>query len=262
MMIRLLIILFMACSAFADTLQMRISTNGVETFSGFSDPFTNAACVATFAGYDAAVQSDGSGQYVELGFKKEWTTIEFDMVCDPAMFDGINRYLTSAGSSDRIVADAVGRVFIQRNGVSGELSNNIYFTAGRHVYRIEVDGTSVRFYRDSTLVETIINGSFNTSNLNRLRVLFGNDFSSSWQSFVGVIYSITIDDSVVLIPTANGGFYDRVSANLFFNAGSGSLSTVWGSPNESFYVNHFCGRRSRFFLLSFMHPPGGGRKSI
>ena len=225
---RLLITLLLLtglCRAETTYLEIDSAVPSVTFSGGFEDNFTNVPFVVDFPGYDAAVSSDGSGQYIDLGVvpttntvveircRWNWVSGENSMLAYSSADDG--RYFISAISSSTI-RFGYGNGFGDFN--VGDISSfATYLISGGLLYR---DGILI-IDKSGNAFGSTISLSLLARNSNGSKTSFSSadvEYFRAWQSG-----TLILD----MIPTANGGFYDRVNQKLYFNDGAGTLTTTY-----------------------------------
>lgn len=214
--------------------------------------------------YDAQIaylESTGT-QYIDTGFKpNQDTRIVATMQCVTSTSYG---RLFGSGTYNTLNSIMID----YETGITGTLhikyGNNSNWTNVSSIYGdYEIhtyDFSKNNFYLDNELVSSNTYSAFqNTSNLGIFTYINGNNVGQSAEFFVGRLYSFRIYDNDVLvrdyIPVRVGeiGYlYDKVSGELFSNAGTGNFTL--GDDLSNININGFVSPFRRRLLSTYRAP--------
>ena len=212
--------------------------------------------------YDAQVvylESTGT-QYIDTGFKpNQDTRIVATMQCvtstNYGRLFGCGKYSTLNSVMIDYETGITGTLHIKYgNNSSWTTISSVHGDYETHTY----DFNKNNFYLDSELVSSNTYGAFqSTSNLGIFTYINGNNVGQSTEFFIGRLYSFQIYDNDVLIRDfipvrvgQEGCLYDKVSGELFSNAGTGNFI----SGNDFLNINGFVSPFRRRLLSTYRAP--------
>lgn len=179
----------------------------------------------------AYIESTGT-QYIDTGFKpNQDTRIVATMQCVTSTNYGRLFGCGTYNSLNSVMTDyevgITGTLCIKYGNKASWTTTSIHGDYEKHTY----DFNKNNFYLDNELVSSNTYGAFqSTSNLGIFTYINGNNVGQSTEFFIGRLYSFQIYDNDVLvrdyIPVRvgqEGCLYDKVSGELFKNAGTGDF---------------------------------------
>lgn len=209
----------------------------------------------------AYLESTGT-QYIDTGFKpNQDTRIIATMQCVTS-----TSYGRLFGSGTR---NSLNSIMIDyETGITGTLhvkyGNNSNWTNVSSIYgdyeTHTYDFNKNNLYIDRKLVSSNTYGTFqSTSNLGIFTYINGNYVGQSTEFFIGRLYSFQIYDNDVLVRdyipvrvNETGYLYDKVSKELFSNAGTGDF--ILGNDLSNINVNGFVSSFRRRLLSTYRAP--------
>jgi len=185
------------------------------------------------------IESTGT-QYIDTGFKpNQDTRIVATMQCVTSTsygrLFGCGTYNTLNSVMTDYEVGITGTLYIKYGNKTGWTTTTIHGDYETHTY----DFNKNNFYLDGELVSSNTYGAFqSTSNLGIFTYINGNNVGQSTEFFIGRLYSFQIYDNDVLVRDyisvrvgQEGCLYDKVSREVFRNAGTGSF--ILGSDRIS-----------------------------